>query len=385
MSNTDSEKTLDCDNTTEYPNKLLRKNKEIVEELAANTPGGSDRVLDMPDGEEAWRTIYDHPLTAATSAMLNIGGSTSEEQNSPVNLLCEYYKLPLDKIADKYGTLPDFWSTMTNGQSNMVGNGTSNLGNSLPVSLLPQAAELLKNRRMPDPNDITPQEVDLLLNRRLIKREDISDGEELIVPTSGVINTPKSSNLLRECDSPKVINDGVLSDPPVSPMPILVQVKQEPSPGMPTSPGSPASKRELPPASTVIAQAYSNHVLAQNYENLAAQYSVAAPLQYQSQPGSNVYMVTAPSEYRGLPDYYTEQIRNNLAASVATSVSGYTDTTDTASFVDRYIRQAAGYKNGIQGLTVDLPSPDSGIGDTTITSRDNSTLPHVEVSLFFIV
>ncbi|GIY26035.1 uncharacterized protein CEXT_115691 [Caerostris extrusa] len=89
-------------------------------------------------------------------------------------------------------------------------------------------------------------------------------------------------------------------------------------------------------------------------------------------------MVTTPSEYRGLPDYYTEQIRNNLAASVATSVSGYTDTTDTASFVDRYIRQAAGYKNGIQGLTVDLPSPDSGIGDTTITSRDNSTLPHVE-------
>ncbi|GIY26034.1 uncharacterized protein CEXT_115681 [Caerostris extrusa] len=134
---------------------------------------------------------------------------------------------------------------MTNGQSNMIGNGTSNLGNSLPVSLLPQAAELLKNRRMPDPNDITPQEVDLLLNRRLIKREDISDGEELIVPTSGVINTPKSSNLLRECDSPKVINDGVLSDPPVSPMPILVQVKQEQSPGMPTSPGSPASRENF--------------------------------------------------------------------------------------------------------------------------------------------
>ncbi|GFS81107.1 protein grainyhead [Nephila pilipes] len=357
----------------------LLKNKEIAEELASNNPGGSDRVLDMPDGEEAWRTIYDHPLTAATSAMLNIGGSASEEQNSPMSLLCEYYKLPLDKIADKYGTLPDFWTTVANGQNNIVGNGTNAIGNSLPVSLLPQAAELLKNRRISDPNDVAPQEVDIYLNRGIIKRENITDSEELIVPTSGVINTHKSSTIIRNCNSPKVLTEGVLSDPPVSPLPILVQVKQEPSPGLPTSPSSPTTKtRELPPASTVIAQAYSSHVLAQGYESLATQYSVAAPLQYQSQPATGVYMVTTPPEYRGLPDYYTEQIRHNLA-SVATSVSGYTDTTDTAAFVDRYIRQAAGYKSGIQGLTVDLPSPDSGIGDTNITSRDNSSLPHVEI------
>ncbi|XP_055927628.1 grainyhead-like protein 1 homolog isoform X3 [Argiope bruennichi] len=358
----------------------LLKNKEIVDELTSNNPEGSDRVPDMPDGEEAWRTIYDHPLTAATSAMLNIGGSASEDQNSPMNLLCEYYKLPLDKIADKYGTLPDFWTTVANGQTNIVGNNPNALGNSLPVTLLPQAAELLKNKRTSDPNDVTPQEVDIYLNRRIIKRENINDGDELIVPTSGVINTHKSVNLLRNCNSPKVMNDGVLSDPPVSPLPMLVQVKQEPSPGLPTSPSSPSTKnRELPPASTVIAQAYSSHVLAQNYESLAAQYSVTAPLQYQSQPSTGVYMVTTPPEYRGLPDYYTEQIRNNLAATVGTSVSGYTDTTDTVSFVDRYIRQAAGYKNGIQGLTVDLPSPDSGIGDTTIATRDNSSIPHVEI------
>ncbi|GFW45340.1 uncharacterized protein TNCV_4734471 [Trichonephila clavipes] len=86
------------------------KNKEIAEELSSSNPGGSDRVFDMPDGEEAWRTIYDHPLTAATSAMLNIGGSASEDQNSTMSLLCEYYKLPIDKITDKYGTLPDFWT-----------------------------------------------------------------------------------------------------------------------------------------------------------------------------------------------------------------------------------------------------------------------------------
>lgn len=77
----------------------------------------------MPDGEETWRAFYDHPLSAATSAMLNIGGGTSAatedspasattlQPSNPVGLLCEYYKLPLDKaLVDKYGSLPDFWT-----------------------------------------------------------------------------------------------------------------------------------------------------------------------------------------------------------------------------------------------------------------------------------
>ncbi|KFM66062.1 Protein grainyhead, partial [Stegodyphus mimosarum] len=358
----------------------LLKNKEIVEELASSAPSGSDRVIDMPDGEEGWRAFYEHPLTAATTAMLNIGGAGSEEQNSAMGLLCEYYKLPLEKmdkaLVDKYGTLPDFWTTVTNGQIGNVGNGTAGLGGALPVTLFPQAAGLLKNRRLSDPSDVTPQEVDIYLNRGLIKRESPTESDELIVPTSSVISTHKTSDILKNCTVTKVIND----DNPGSPLPIIVQVKQEPSPGIPTSPSPPVTKtRELPPASTVIAQAYSSHVLAQSYESLAAQYTTAAPPQYQSQPTTSVYMVTTPPEYRGLPDYYTEQIRHNLAATVASTVPGYTDTTDTAAFVDRYIRQAAGFKGSIHGLTVDLPSPDSGIGDTTITPRENASLPQVEI------
>lgn len=78
----------------------------------------------MPDGEEGWRAFYEHPLTAATSAMLNIGGGSSPNNDdssptalqttNPVGLLCEYYKLPLDKVdkalVDKYAALPDFWT-----------------------------------------------------------------------------------------------------------------------------------------------------------------------------------------------------------------------------------------------------------------------------------
>lgn len=39
------------------------------------------------------------------------------------------------------------------------------------------------------------------------------------------------------------------------------------------------------------------------------------------------------------------------------------------------------YKTTIHGLTVDLPSPDSGIGDTTATPRpENATLPQVNLN-----
>ncbi|XP_054721356.1 protein grainyhead-like [Uloborus diversus] len=351
---------------------VQNKNKEIVEELTATAPSGSERSPDMPDGEESWRAFYEHPLTAATTAMLNIGGQNTEEPNpTTMGLLCEYYKLPLEKmdkaLMDKYGALPDFWTAVAaNSQIGNVTNGTNAVAGALPVSLLPQAAGVLRNRRISDPNDVAPQEVDIYLNRGLIKRETSSEGE-LIVPTSGVLNMHKS-----DISATKVSSDATSSDNE-SPLPIIVEVKQEHSPDMPTSPSPPTTKiSELPPASTVIAQAYSSHVFAQNYETLAAQYTTAAPPQYQSQPTTSVYMVTAPSEYRALPDYYTEQIRQNLA-----TVPAYADASDTAAFVDRYIRQATGLKGTIHGLTVDLPSPDSGIGDTTITPRDAANLSQV--------
>lgn len=54
----------------------------------------------------------------------------------------------------------------------------------------------------------------------------------------------------------------------------------------------------------------------------------------------------------------------------------------TASFVERYVRQSYHGKGVIAaataaGLTVDLPSPDSGIGADAITPRDQNTLQQV--------
>lgn len=52
----------------------------------------------------------------------------------------------------------------------------------------------------------------------------------------------------------------------------------------------------------------------------------------------------------------------------------------TASFVERYVRQSSYHNKGViaaAGLTVDLPSPDSGIGADAITPRDQSTIQQV--------
>jgi hypothetical protein len=61
-------------------------------------------------GEEApWRAYYEHPLTAATSAMLNISGAPSADEQPPgsMGFIYEYYKLPqLGADKEKLG---DIW------------------------------------------------------------------------------------------------------------------------------------------------------------------------------------------------------------------------------------------------------------------------------------
>lgn len=275
-----------------------------------------------------------------------------------------------------------FRAVSASGQASIIGSSANSVGASVPVSVLPQAAELLRNRRLSDANELTPQEVDIYLNRGLVKRES-PDGDELVIPSTSAISSQKSPEIIKDSNTAKTINNRISPEnPPVSPLPSVVQIKREQdTPDL--SPSSPTNNSsELPPASTVIAQAFSSHVLTHGYEPLASQYTTSTLPQYQNQSNSSVYMLASNPDYRGLTDYYTEQIRQNLAAS-ASSVPTYTDATDTASLVDRYIRQAATYK-GISGLTVDLSSPDSGIGETSANHREASGLQQTgEVSYFY--
>ncbi|XP_054706160.1 protein grainyhead-like isoform X2 [Uloborus diversus] len=108
-----------------------------------------------------------------------------------------------------------------------------------------------------------------------------------------------------------------------------------------------------------------------SYETLGTgQYSVltnvvvtVAPPQYgaQTAAASNVYTLNPGDYYREPTDQYAQAVRQHLAT--------YPETVENVAYVERYIRQ--NYKPSPHGLTVDLPSPDSGIGETTVTPRDS--------------
>ncbi|KAF4520306.1 hypothetical protein B566_EDAN004366 [Ephemera danica] len=71
--------------------------------------------------------------------------------------------------------------------------------------------------------------------------------------------------------------------------------------------------------------------------------------------------------------------RQTSAIQYTEGASGDTNTGAAASsaFVERYVRQSAAYKTATAGsvaLTVDLPSPDSGIGTDAITPRDQTAI-----------
>lgn len=170
-----------------------------------------------------------------------------------------------------------------------------------------------------------------------------------------------------------------------------------------------ASQTEIP----LEGASYPNSDFSPNsYESLGTgQYSVltnvvvtVAPPQYGAQTTtvSNVYALTTGDYYREVstesfslllncsklgnwiairflvlirllfffPQYYAAQPADQYAQAVRHHLAAYQqDNSENSVYVDRYIRQ--NYKNSPHGLTVDLPSPDSGIGETTVTPRDS--------------
>lgn len=131
------------------------------------------------------------------------------------------------------------------------------------------------------------------------------------------------------------------------------------------------------------------------------QYATLTPADTGRTNGNTVYLTMA--DYITYRDYYPtattgttvstnadqyQTVRQHLSATPVTATYTTASDNETTSFLDRYLRQpqesnntngaAATYKTTIHGLTVDLPSPDSGIGEATITPRgENGALPQV--------
>lgn len=89
------------------------------------------------------------------------------------------------------------------------------------------------------------------------------------------------------------------------------------------------------------------------------------------------------------PGPYATQIRQTASyGSDASDAGAVANAAATASFVERYVRQSSYNNKGViaaAGLTVDLPSPDSGIGADAITPRDQNTIQQVIKDCYLFV
>ncbi|XP_072401776.1 uncharacterized protein grh isoform X1 [Diabrotica undecimpunctata] len=423
----------------------LRKRKESLDSTSSHTAGdlpvvGQRGMAELPEGaappedQHNWRAFYEHPLTAATTAMLNIGGG-AEDQSTAMGLIYEYYKIPdsKDKLADIWSAGSQAGGILTS-QLKATNGLVSGAGLELATPPLSAAGQLNSQELQGlfiNPHVGYTQPAAAGQNLQIVKREpeDLSHHRKLDCssPSSGSID---GSIIIPKLSRPKV----VLVSSAVGQSGDLVvdvnSIKDESHHGL-TSPqhgsrsinGTPTSTHSslladssstgpiefisangLKPAmyttqifasmssaphsggsGTPSPIPYTDHVQYSTQSSLAGGSISGNTTIYSStgRPSSSTTFSATDPYYReyftvasgaGTPEpIYSTQLRNNQLAYADEAATGGT----TASFVERYVRQSTYHGKGViaaAGLTVDLPSPDSGIGADAITPRDQNTL-----------
>uniref|UniRef100_T1IHN7 Grh/CP2 DB domain-containing protein n=1 Tax=Strigamia maritima TaxID=126957 RepID=T1IHN7_STRMM len=159
-------------------------------------------------------------------------------------------------------------------------------------------------------------------------------------------------------------------------------IKREPA-------DSPLARSPPTPAATPVAEADANSSrtdmsATQSYANFTnmstasyehvTQYGVLPAPQNQFSNSSRASAATTAAAFGATNDYYRDYyVGGDQFGGAATAQDA-----NASSFVERYLRPAGtnntSYKSN---LTVDLPSPDSGIGEAAITPRDSAGLPQI--------
>ncbi|XP_065218075.1 protein grainyhead isoform X3 [Planococcus citri] len=375
-------------------------------ELPSSQPGGSNGGTSSVEDSQNWRAYYEHPLTAATSAMLNISGANAEEQPPPPNSmnfnLYEYtYKVPtqLSTEKDKLSDLP--WPTTSanggavspatllsgqlkgpNGVISSSGleinpNQLSDLGLFLhhqpQIKREPEDLSHHRNKNAVDASKGRPKVVlvapgsssselvvDVVNNNASIKEEFIQSPQH---GSRSINGTPSSTSSIITSD----IN-------PSAPIELITTDGLKPATMysghiFATMPNQPHSGSGSPSPNT-----YADH------NQYTSSTALATATGYITTPAGRTSAFVDPyyREYFGSDQGpYTTQVRQQVA--YADNTENNTSAVATASFVERYVRQSSAYHNNkgvisAAGLTVDLPSPDSGIGADTITPRDQTAI-----------
>nr|XP_053639666.1 protein grainyhead-like [Cherax quadricarinatus] len=301
-------------------------------------------------GEGSWRQYCEHPLTAATTAMLNIHGPGSEEQHH-VALLYDYYKSDGSGVGTAVvgGALD---CKMTNGVSEGVSGAA-------PVEglLFAGGAEGVK----PEPEDLTRRAVSpadrgvLCEKRRSLLPPPPPQGES---PPALDVAPALKDDLDHHVIKEELEHHGLKvesGERPRSNHTLVIQAPLDSAEKMSTGTGS-------------YLAGFSASSPQSNYEHVSPYLS----------PSPQPYTTSTSPAVRGSPAVYTvtdNYYRDYYSPSEPQySVRQEYPSADTG-FVDRYLRPP--YKtNGVSStLTVDLPSPaDSGISADAITPRDQPVL-----------
>ncbi|XP_046662344.1 protein grainyhead isoform X3 [Homalodisca vitripennis] len=367
----------------------IRKRKEAGEEgrMAEGEAGG-------PGEEGGWRAYYEHPLTAATTAMLNISGGPSEEQPpSSMGFIYEYYKLP--QLSDKE-KLSEIWPTtsasgasasLLSSQIRSANGVVSDSGLQLSAPPLGDLQGLFLHHHQPSHVKREPE--DLSHHR---KTTDKSRHKVVLVTTAG--------------GHPDLVVDVVNNNNNTT---IKDEFIHSPQHGSRSINGTPSSTSSLitgdnAPIEIITTdglktEMYNNHIFTAMSNAQPQGSGTPSPIPYSEHAtqyttsvsqGSSGYVTTSAgrgSASSGFADpYYREYFSEQSPYGGTVRQATYADSPEgagstaavNASLMDRYVRGSAYHSTkgviAAAGLTVDLPSPDSGIGADAITPRDQAAI-----------
>ncbi|XP_034933822.1 uncharacterized protein grh [Chelonus insularis] len=306
--------------------------------------------------EGDWRAYCEHPLSVATAAMLNlqqqhqVSAVSGHPEEQTVPYVYEYYKLP-EKSADvKLPPTHELWSTGVMGQkllvqesssSNRLENSTEGTGNGELHHFLHQY-----NQQSPSPSQ----------------------------SLQGGLSLPLSPQSLRHDGTP---SSGITG------------IKREPEDLSSSRGGQQSSKRHKQADSPTPPGMYHHHQhqlqVQQQYGSPYDPYSSCSPrlsAAYGATSGSSNATANAGTQsglhQEGTAVYVTSEALPSLASSSSSSLP-----TTTASYT-RYEVVPSSYatthairssSSNSKVLTVDLPSPDSGIGADAVTPRQDHHPP----------
>ncbi|XP_066591732.1 protein grainyhead isoform X2 [Prorops nasuta] len=307
--------------------------------------------------EGDWRAYCEHPLSVATAAMLNLQQQhqvttvAGHGDDPAASYVYEYYKLPEKSTADvKLPPTHELWSTGVMGQKLLVQEAGSGPG---PGS----------TNRMESGEGAGGGELHHFLHQ--YNQQSHSPGQSL----QGGLPLPLSPQSLR--------HDGSSSG--------ITGVKREPE-DLSSSRGAQSSKRhkQAQPDSPTPPGMYHHHqhqLQVQQYGSPYDPYTSCSP-RLQSGAYTSTSTGTGNGSNPGLHQEATVYVANDALPPLASSSSSSLST-NTASYT-RYEIVPSSYatthairstSSSSKVLTVDLPSPDSGIGADAVTPRQDHHPP----------